>query len=66
MIMKIFIVAVLFVGAVSGSCTDDAGCSLNGVCNTATSTCTCDPGWTSAGAAALGTPDCGTYAVLWR
>ncbi|KAF2635381.1 hypothetical protein P280DRAFT_194500 [Massarina eburnea CBS 473.64] len=28
------------------TCTTDDHCSLNGLCNPKTSTCTCDPGWT--------------------
>lgn len=60
--LKTLITVYAAVAAASASCTDDAGCSLNGICNTATSTCACDAGWTSH--SGLGTPDCGMLDLL--
>ncbi|KAI5300217.1 Transcription factor iws1 [Ascosphaera pollenicola] len=34
-----------FASAAAPSCSRDEDCSLNGICNNATSRCTCDPGW---------------------
>jgi hypothetical protein len=61
--VKLVVLAAALVAAVSASCTDDAGCSLNGLCNTATGTCTCDPGWIT-GAPSYGSPDCGMLDLL--
>ncbi|KAF1957179.1 hypothetical protein CC80DRAFT_444685, partial [Byssothecium circinans] len=36
---------IAFTHLVLAACTTDEDCSLNGLCSSATSLCTCDPGW---------------------
>eukprot|EP00045_Choanoeca_perplexa_P006899 m.60168 g.60168 ORF g.60168 m.60168 type:complete len:414 (+) comp13840_c0_seq3:275-1516(+) len=45
-------IAALSLVAMATSCTSDLDCQLNGECNTAAGTCSCDKGWTG--------DDCGT------
>ena len=69
-VLELFVLLVVVLTATAANektlfdkCVDDLDCSLNGVCDTATGVCVCDPGW-------MGVPsihqttDCGLLDLL--
>lgn len=43
--LRLSVLGLLLCTPALSTCTDDEGCNLNGVCQTTTGTCLCDPGW---------------------